>query len=382
MVLDFGFTEQQELMRQTLHELLGQVCPPEYAMACDRKSEAPMEAYQALAKDGWIGASVPEAYGGMGGDAVDLAIVLETAGMHYLDLATIIFRNVCYGCNAILLSGTEAQKRAIIPASVKGEAHFVFSLTEPDAGSDAAAIITRADRSGNAFRITGTKNFTSGMPIATHILVATRTDSSGQKHEGITNFILPANREGIHWKKLPLLGHRAMGTCEVHYDGVEAREEEALGAIGNGWQGLMSYLTSERLCLSAARTGAAAAALQLALDYAKERKQFGRPIGTFQAVSHMITEMHTLVDTARLQVYRFAWLVSRGKAGRLEAATLKLYAGEAYKRVADLGVQVMGGYGYSGEFAMERHYRDARLATIGAGTSEVQRNIIARALGL
>ena len=144
----------------------------------------------------------------------------------------------------------------------------------------------------------------------------------------------------------------------------------------------MAYITTERLCLSAARTGAAAAALELALNHAKERKQFGRPIGKFQAVSHMLTEMHMLVDTARLQVYRFAWLVSQGKAGRIEAATLKLYAGEAYKRVADLGVQVMGGYGYSGEYAMERHYRDARLATIGAGTSEVQRNIIAKALGL
>jgi alkylation response protein AidB-like acyl-CoA dehydrogenase len=163
---------------------------------------------------------------------------------------------------------------------------------------------------------------------------------------------------------------------------VETREEDILGELGGGWKGLMKYITTERLCLSAARTGAAAAALELALSHAKERKQFGRPIGKFQAVSHMLTEMHMLVDTARLQVYRFAWLVSQGKAGRIEAATLKLFAGEAYKKVADLGLQVMGGYGYSAEFAMERHYRDARLATIGAGTSEVQRNIIAKSLGL
>ncbi len=380
--MDFAFTERQELMRRTLDDLLGRVCPPEYAMACDRKGEAPVEAYRALAKDGWIGVSVPEEYGGMGGDALDLAIVLETAGMHYLDLATMIFRNVCYGCDAVLLSGTEEQKKKLVPATVKGYAYFAFSLTEPDAGSDAAAIITRADREENIFRITGTKNFTSGMPIATHILVAARTDNSGKKHEGITNFILPADREGITWKKLDLLGHRAMGTCEVHYDGAEAREEDVLGEVGEGWRGLMAYITTERLCLSAARTGAAAAALEIALDHAKERKQFGRPIGKFQAVSHMLTEMHMLVDTARLQVYRFAWLVSQGKAGRIEAATLKLYAGEAYKKVADLGLQVMGGYGYSAEFAMERHFRDARLATIGAGTSEVQRNIIAKSLGL
>ena len=380
--MDFAFTEQQELMRRTLHELLGRHCPPEYAMECDRKGEAPLEAYRALAEGGWIGVSAPEAYGGMGGSAIDLALVLETAGTHYLDLATMIFRNVCYGIDAVLHSGTEEQKKSLVPASIGGEAFFAFSLTEPDAGSDAAAIITRADREGDLYRITGTKNFTSGMPIATHILLAARTDGSGGRHEGITNFILPAGREGIAWKKLDLLGHRAMGTCEVHFAGVEARADEVLGEVGGGWGGLMAYITTERLCLSAARTGAAAAALELALSHAKERHQFGRPIGKFQAVSHMLTEMHMLVDTARLQVYRFAWLLSQGKPGRIEAATLKLFAGEAYKKVADLGVQVMGGYGYSGEFAMERHYRDARLATIGAGTSEIQRNIIAKELGL
>ena len=369
-------------MRRTLHELLERVCPPEYAMECDKKGEAPIEAYKALADDGWIGVSTPEEYGGMGGDALDLALVLETAGMHYLDLATMIFRNVCYGVDALLVSGTDAQKKEFIPATIQGEKYFAFSLTEPDAGSDAAAIITRADREEDRFRLTGTKNFTSGIPTATHILVAARTDNTGQKHEGITNFILPADAEGVTWSKLDLLGHRAMGTCVVHYDAVEASEADVLGGVGDGWKGLMAYITTERLCLSAARTGAAAAALDLALNHAKERKQFGRPIGKFQAVSHMLTEMHMLIDTARLQVYRFAWLVSQGKAGRIEAATLKLYAGEAYKRVADLGVQVMGGYGYSGEYAMERHYRDARLATIGAGTSEVQRNIIAKALGL
>lgn len=380
--MDFAFNERQELMRRTLRERLERVCPPEYAMACDRKGEAPIDAYGALAEDGWIGVSAPEEYGGMGGDAVDLALVLETAGTRYLDLATMIFRNVCYGVDAMLASGTEAQKKAFIPSVIRGEKFFAFSLTEPDAGSDAAAIIARADREGGVFRLTGTKNFTSGMPTATHILVAARTDNSGAKHEGITNFIIPADAEGVTWSKLDLLGHRAMGTCVAHYDAVEASEADALGAVGDGWKGLMAYLTTERLCLSAARAGAAAAALALALEHAKERRQFGRPIGKFQAVSHMLAEMHVLVDTARLQVYRFAWLVSQGKAGRIEAATLKLYAGEAYKKAADLGVQVMGGYGYSGEHAMERHYRDARLATIGAGTSEVQRNIIAKALGL
>ena len=144
--MDFAFNERQELMRRTLHELLERVCPPEYAMECDKKGEAPVQAYKAMADDGWIGVSTPEEYGGMGGDALDLALVLETAGMHYLDLATMIFRNVCYGVDALLESGTDAQKQDFIPATIQGEKYFAFSLTEPDAGSDAAAIIARADR--------------------------------------------------------------------------------------------------------------------------------------------------------------------------------------------------------------------------------------------
>ncbi len=380
--MDFSFDERQEMMRRTLGELLGRVCPPEYALECDREGRPPREAFAALAEGGWLGLAIPEAYGGQGGDALDLAILLEAAGKHYLDLATWVFRNVCYGGEAVRLHGSEAQKREILPRTSRGEAHFAFGLTEPDAGSDAAAITTTAQRAGEDYRITGIKNFTSGMNVATHLLVAARTERSEDKHKGITNFILPAGREGIRWTKLPTLGHRAMGTSVVYLEGAHAGPDEVLGEVGGGWRGLMAYLTTERLCLSAARTGAAAAALDLALAHARERKQFGRPIGSFQAVSHMLAEMHTLVDTARLQVYRFAWLAARGEAGRLEAATLKLYAGEAYKRVADLGVQVMGGYGYIAEAAMERHYRDARLATIGAGTSEVQRNIIAKALGL
>ncbi len=380
--MDFEFDEKQKLMQRTLDDLLKRVCPQEYSMECDEKGEAPMEAYKEMAKDGWIGVSTPEEFGGMGGNEIDMSIVLETAGHHYLDLGTMIFRNICYGCDAILTSGTPEQKKKFVTSTVKGETYFAFSLTEPDAGSDAASIITRADREQDVFKITGTKNYTSGMPIATDVLVAVRTNKNAKKHEGITNFIIPADREGIEWKKLRLMGHRAMGTCEVHYNGVEASETEILGDLDDGWNGLMKYITTERLCLSAARTGAAASALKMAIKHAQERHQFGRPIGKFQAVSHMITEMHTLVDTARLQVYRFAWLASQGHAGRLEAATLKLYAAEAYKKVADLGVQVLGGYGYSAEFPMERHYRDARLATIGAGSSEIQRNIIAKELGL
>jgi alkylation response protein AidB-like acyl-CoA dehydrogenase len=380
--VDFRLNEQQRTAQATLHELLAEICPPEYVQTCDETGDAPRRAFEALARDGWLGTAIPSTYGGRGGDAIDLAILLETTGYYYVDLGTWIFRNYCYGADAILKSGSDDLKAEIIPLTARGEAHFAFSLTESDAGSDAAAIATAANRNGDDYQIRGAKNFTSGMHVATHILVATRTDATGAKHQGITNFIVPAGREGISWDKLSLLGHRAMGTSLVHYDDVPASPREILGELNEGWSGLMGYLTTERLCLSAVRIGAAASALALARASAAERLRRDRSTEAIRGLRHMLTEMYLTVETARQRVYRFAWLVSQNKATRLDAASLKLVAGDAYQRVAELGLEVMGVEGMRDNSAMQRHFRDAQLATIGAGTSEVQRNIIAKALGL
>jgi acyl-CoA dehydrogenase len=168
----------------------------------------------------------------------------------------------------------------------------------------------------------------------------------------------------------------------VFYSGVKVPASAVLGEVDRGWEAVDSYLWYERLCLSAARTGAASAAFDYALDYAKNRKQFGRPIGQFQAISHKLADMKVMLDVSRTLVYRFAWLLAQGQATRSDAAVLKLYTGETYKAVSDLGLQILGGYGYCMEYPMQRFFRDSRLAVIGAGTSEIQRNIIARGLGL
>ena len=163
---------------------------------------------------------------------------------------------------------------------------------------------------------------------------------------------------------------------------VKVPASAVLGKVDHGWEAVDSYLWYERLCLSAARTGAASAAFEYALDYAKNRRQFGRPIGQFQAISHKLADMKVMLDVSRTLVYRFAWLLAQGQATRSDAAVLKLYTGETYKAVSDLGLQILGGYGYCMEYPMQRFFRDSRLAVIGAGTSEIQRNIIARGLGL
>jgi acyl-CoA dehydrogenase len=380
--MDFSFTSDQESLRSHIKELLDAVCPPEYAERCDNDAQPPREAYDAIAKHGWFGLSLPVEYGGMGGSAIDLAIMLEEAGRHFEELAIWIFRTLTYGGYAVMQHGTPEQKAALLPKVLRGEICFCFGLTEPQSGSDAAALTTRATPTDGGYLINGQKVFTSGMDISDYCLLVTRTTPGGKKQQGITNFLVDTKLPGIEIRKIRTLGQRAIGTTQVFYNDVKVPASAMLGERDRGWEAVDAYLWYERLCLSAARTGAASAAFDYALDYAKTRKQFGQPIGQFQAISHKLADMKVMLDVSRTLVYRFAWLMSEGKATRQDAAVLKLYTGETYKTVSDLGLQILGGYGYCMEYPMQRFFRDSRVAVIGGGTSEIQRNIIARGLGL
>jgi acyl-CoA dehydrogenase len=380
--MDFSFTPDQETLRNHVRQLLDDVCPPDYAKACDDEARPPREAYQALAKHGWFGLILPPEYGGTGGSAIDLAILLEETGKHFEELAMWLFRTLTYGGYAVMKDGTEEQKRELLPKILRGEISFCFGLSEPQSGSDAAALTTRATKDGNGYVINGQKVFTSGMDISDYCLLVARTSTAAKKQQGITIFLVDTNTPGIEVKKIATLGHRAIGTTQVFYSDVRVPASAVLGEVDQGWAAVDSYLWYERLCLSAARTGAALAAFDYALAYAKERKQFGQTIGSFQAISHKLADMKVMLEISRMLVYRFAWAMAQGQATRNDAAVLKLYTGETYKAVSDLGLQILGGYGYCMEFPMQRFFRDSRLAVIGGGTSEIQRNIIARNLGL
>jgi len=380
--MDYSFTQDQETLRAHLTELLDEVCPPEYAERCDNDATPPRAAFEALAKHGWFGLILPVEYGGTGGSAIDLAILLEETGRHFEELAMWLFRTLTYGSYAVMTHGTREQKAELLPKLVRGELSFCFALTEPHSGSDAAALTTRATAVDGGYVINGQKIFTSGMDISDYCLLVARTSTGAKKQQGITNFLIDTKLPGIEVRKIKTLGQRAIGTTQVFYNDVKVPASAVLGEVDHGWKAVDAYLWYERLCLSAARTGAASSAFEYALEYAKTRKQFGRPIGQFQAISHKLADMKMMLDISRTMVYRFAWLMSEGKATRHDAAVLKLYSGETYKAVSDMGLQILGGYGYCMEYPMQRFFRDSRLATIGAGTSEIQRNIIARGLGL
>jgi alkylation response protein AidB-like acyl-CoA dehydrogenase len=380
--MDFSFSAEQESLRNHLRELLDEVCPPEYAQACDNEGKPPREAYDALARQGWFGLILPAEYGGAGATPVELAIMLEEIGQHFEELGMWVFRTLTYGGYAVMQHGSREQKETLLPRVARGELSFCFGLTEPHAGSDAASIATRAVRDGEHFVINGQKVFTSGMDLSDYCLLVTRTTTSEKKQQGITCFLVDTGLPGIEVRKIETLGQRAIKTTQVFYSDVRVPASAVLGTVDQGWDAVDAYLWYERLCLSAARTGAASAAFDYALEYAKNREQFGRPIGKFQAISHKLADMKVMLDVSRVLVYRYAWLLAQGQATRHDAAVVKLYTGEAYKNVSDLGLQILGGYGYCMEYPMQRFFRDSRLATIGAGTSEIQKNIIARGLGL
>ncbi len=380
--MDFSFTPEQEQIREHLRALLSAACSPEYAAKCDEDARPPREAYDALAKNGWFGLIVPPQYGGSGGTAIDLAILLEECGYAFEELGMWVFRTLTYGGYAVMRDGTPEQKQALLPRVAKGEISVCFGLTEPHSGSDAAALTTRASEREGGYSISGQKVFTSGMDISDLCLLVARTSTGKRKQEGITNFLIDTKLPGIDIRKIKTLGQRAIGTTQVFYNDVQVPTTAVLGTVDQGWNAVNAYIWYERLCLSAARTGAATAAFEYALNYAKTRKQFGKPIGEFQAISHKLADMKVMLDISRTLVYRFAWLMDQGKATRHDAAVVKLHTGETYKSVSDMGLQILGGYGYCMEYPMQRFFRDSRLATIGAGTSEIQRNIIAKGLGL
>ena len=380
--MNFGLTSEQVAMRDHVRALLDDVCPMEYAAKCDETQTPPREAFDALAKNGWLALIAPEEYGGAGGSATDLALLLEETGNHFEELGLWLFRSFTFGCYAILKHGTEAQKRSIVPRVIKGELTFAFALTEPDSGSDAAALRTRAVPDGDDLVINGRKQFTSGMDIADYAIVALRTSDLGKKQLGISTILLDTKVPGIEVRRIATLGQHSIGTTEVTFTNVRVPRSAVLGEIDKGWSICEDTLRYERLCLSAARIGAARRAFEFALDYAKTRHQFGKPIGSFQVTQHKFADMKVMLDTAQTMVRRYAWLMEHDQAERADTAVIKYYVGESYKTIADMCLQILGGYGYCMEYPMQRFFRDARLATIGGGTSEIQKNIIAASLGL
>ncbi len=379
--MDFELTETQQQLQRMVTAFMEKECPPALVRAHDESDEYPFAVYEKMAAAGWLGLALPTACGGAGGSATDLAVMFETVARHWMALAAIYHTAAVFPL-CILHFGTAQQQDTYLRGIGAGRIRFAFGLTEPGAGSDAAAVKTTAVRQGDEFVLNGSKVFTSGADVAQRIAVVARTDPTLRGHKGLSVFLVDAATPGIEIRLIPKLGIKGLHTCQMFLDDVRVPSQDLLGEINHGWQVVMDTLEMERLSVGARCTGGCQAVLDAAVRYASELEQFGRVIGKFQAVQHMIADMEIAAQASRVLTMRLAWMIDSGLPCAREASVTKVYTAEAYNKVASMGIQVLGGYGYTMEYAMQRHFRDAKLYEIGGGTSQIQRMVIARSLGL
>lgn len=380
--MDFGFTEEQLMIQDVARRLAQEVIAPS-AEHFDSTGEFPLKNIQILGENGLMGIEVPEAYGGAGMDPISyvLAIIEIAAG----DCAhsTIVSVNNSLYCNGILKNGTEAQKQKYVRAIAEGKAIGAFALTEPQSGSDATAMRCRAvKREDGKFVINGKKSWITSGPVAKYIVLFCMT-SPEKGAKGISAFMIDTAKPGFACGKTePKLGIRASATCEIEFQDYIAESDELLGKEDEGFKIAMSVLDAGRIGIAAQAVGLARAAYEAAVSYAKERKSFGQPIGSFQMIQAKIADMKCRLEAATLLTLKAAWAKQQTEThgGRFsnEAAIAKLTASEAAMFITHQALQIHGGMGYSKEMPLERYFRDAKITEIYEGTSEIQRLVIAR----
>jgi len=378
--MDFELSEHHVLLRQSVRDFARAEVAP-YAQGWDKEERFPKEIVPKLAAMGLLGIRIPEEYGGSGMDTVSYAICVEEIAKVDGSLALTVTSHNGLGTGHILAFGNEAQKRKYLPKAAAGEWLAAWALTEPGSGSDSAGLATTARRAGDGWVINGTKMFITQGSVGGFCVVLARTNPDVAKQKGITAFIVEHGTKGFTASKhLEKLGCRSSDTVELTFEDVRVDDGQRLGDLDRGFIDTMRILDRGRVSIAAMALGLGYGALDMAIGYAKERKQFGQPIADFQAVKWMLADSKTELDAASLLTYRAAVLADQGKPFGKEASMAKLFASEAATRACNRSLQIHGGYGYTREFNVERHLRDAKLCEIGEGTSEVQRMVIAKHL--
>lgn len=373
--------------QRAIVDSLDQLCTKYVSAAdCERWDAAkayPFEAMEALANNGWAKLTVPSAYGGESASAGDLAIVHQALGRRSLAVAQAYYSLWVLGAEAINRLGTDDQKKSWLPRIASGTARIAFALTEPDSGSDASALRTRAQLEGDVFNVDGQKVFVTGALVADRIVTAVRTKIADRPQSGITLLMINPNLPGVSIRPLNKIGLRAIDLCEVFLENVKVPASEVLGTVDGAWGDLRSGLAQERLYLAAISVGAIFDLVGLVVEQAKSRMTFGKPIGAHQMIASKIVRMRVAADAAAGLVKEAALLVDdNDPAAPAAAAAAKLFATEAYVSGTREGVQIFGGYGFTEDYPVARHYRDAKYLEIGGGTSEMQIIVLARSMGL
>ncbi|MDR5654863.1 acyl-CoA dehydrogenase family protein [Ruixingdingia sedimenti] len=379
--MDINFLDEgQALWLETVNRFMDDEVTLEYIRKCDMNRDYPYEAYEKIARQGWLGLLFKEEDGGAGGDIFDYTLMAEGLGKYGFDFAAAILVPTFTAMN-IQKYGSAEQKAKYIKPFIDGKIRFSVSISEPGAGSDASNTATRARRDANGdWIVTGSKLWCSGAASKdTTIAMLVRTDAA-DKHGGLSILLIPNDTPGLVINKLPTLSRHATGTTEIFLDEVRVPGDALLGKEGQGWEIILAHLELERCSVAAAYVGNAQTAVNKAVQYAHERVQFGRPIWDFQVLRHMLAERQTEVDAARLLCYRAARMAAAGLPCAREVSMAKLYGSETLKQCSLTGMQVLGGHANLPEADMERYLRESVQSTIGGGTSQIQKTIIAKAM--
>lgn len=377
--MDFTFTEDQEMTRKMVREFAENEIAPKVRYH-DQTQEFPHEIFRKLGELGLLGIVFPPEYGGSGMSYLEYASIIEELGRvdPAIGLSVAAHNGLC--SNHIFSFGSEEQKKKYLVPLASGKKIGAWGLTEPNAGSDAKGLQTTAERRNGKWVLNGTKNFITHGTVGEIAVVMALTNRNDPTH-GITAFIVEKGTPGFRTsKKEDKLGHRASDTSSLNFEDCELSDDNVLGKLNEGYKNTLQILEGGRIAIAALSVGTAQGAFDAAIKYSKERKQFGNPICDYQGVQWMLADMATEIEAARLLTYRAAWLRQNGRKFAKEAFMAKLFASEVAVRAADKCVQIHGGYGYIKDFLAEKFYRDAKLLTIGEGTSEIQRIAIAKHL--
>ncbi|PDM40819.1 MULTISPECIES: acyl-CoA dehydrogenase [unclassified Geobacillus] len=379
--MNFELTKEQQMIKEMVREFAEKEIAPN-AAKWDKEAYFPVEVFKKMGELGLLGIPFPEEYGGAGGDTISYAIAVEEIGRACGGTGLSYAAAVSLGASPIYYFGTEEQKQKWLVPMAKGETLGAFGLTEPNAGSDAGGTKTTAVLDGDEYVINGEKCWITNAEYARQVIVTAVTGKDERGKNIISAIIVPTDTPGFTIRSnYDKMGVRASNTCELVFENVRVPKENVLGDPKKGFKQFLYTLDGGRISIAALAVGIAQAAFEKALQYAKERVQFGQTISKFQAIQFKLADMAMEIELARNMVYKAAWLKDQGKPFTKEASFAKLFASEMGFRVCNQAIQIHGGYGYMKEYGVERHLRDIKLMEIGEGTSEIQRLVIARQLG-
>ena len=378
--MDFGFTDRQRQLQERVHSLCATFPASAEGQAADALRAYPEDVHKGLCEGGILGHCLPRAYGGGGGGYLDLALIAETLGAHSNVALNIYFVNMAVG-TLLARAGSVDQKREFLEPLVKGRFKGCFSLTEPNAGSDAAGISCEAVRDGDHYLLNGIKLWATGAAVADAIIVVARTRAHAKANQALSMFMIPAGADGLVVTPIEKLAGNAIASCELTLHDVRIASEARIGDENDAWSHLAHTGAMERLTVAAGNLGAAQAVFDLVAPFARDRRQFGQPIASFQSIQHQLVDMATEIEAMRWLVYATAWKHDQGESCAKEISMAKLYTTERLNDIVLRGMRIFGGRAYRNGHPMEQMLRESLLSLYAGGTSEIQRNVIAKRLG-